>query len=279
MALSQDARLAVSASRDQTLKVWDVSSGQELRTLTGHNTYVTSVGLSGDGRLAVSGSWNQEVFAPPPEPLPEPVPPLPTFDAPPTPKVVSDKWVTEDTLGYEAYARALAGLITNPETKPPLTIGIEAPWGSGKTSVMKMVQHALDADANLTEANKAGQRNRPAESSLLMRTLLAALESPERLFAQRQRGEKSIGLTPGERTEFDTRVKPKISELGRKYGLEKARVTVWFNAWKYQSSEQVWAGLAHCIINHVTVRMTPRQRELFWLKLNSRRIDINAVRR
>jgi hypothetical protein len=112
-----------------------------------------------------------------------------------------------------------------------------------------------------------------------MRTLLAALESPERLFAQRQRGEKSIGLTPGERTEFDTRVKPKISELGRKYGLEKARVTVWFNAWKYQSSEQVWAGLAHCIINHVTVRMTPRQRELFWLKLNSRRIDINAVRR
>jgi TIR domain len=43
---------------------------------------------------------------------------IPTFDVPPTPKVVSDRWVTEDTLGYEAYARALASLIT-PTLCPP----------------------------------------------------------------------------------------------------------------------------------------------------------------
>ena len=78
--------------------------------------------------------------------------------------------------------------------------------------------------------------------------------------------------------EFDTHIQPKASPLGERYGVP-GRATVWFNAWKYQTSEQIWAGLAHCIINHVTVRMKPEQRELFWLKLNSRRVDANAVRR
>ena len=49
--------LAVSASEDKTLKVWDVGSGRELRTLQGHSNYVSGVALSGDGRLAVSASW------------------------------------------------------------------------------------------------------------------------------------------------------------------------------------------------------------------------------
>ena len=34
--MSGDGRLAVSASDDQTLKVWEVESGRELRTLPGH---------------------------------------------------------------------------------------------------------------------------------------------------------------------------------------------------------------------------------------------------
>jgi hypothetical protein len=181
------------------------------------------------------------------------------FDIPPTPKVVSDQWVTDDTLGYQAYARAVASLITHKNTIPPLTIGIEAPWGAGKTSVMKMVQHLLDRDACLTEKNEAGKNNRRAESEISFRTLLDKLNK----------------LTD---PKADTPIVPGQSPEGEKYGLP-GRATVWFNAWKYQTSEQVWAGLAHCIINHVTVRMGAADRELFWLKLNSRRIDVNAVRR
>ncbi|WP_353063801.1 WD40 repeat domain-containing protein [Tunturiibacter psychrotolerans] len=48
-------------------KVWDVESGQELRTLTGHSGEVRNVALSADGRRAVSASgdhtlkvWNVE---------------------------------------------------------------------------------------------------------------------------------------------------------------------------------------------------------------------------
>ena len=51
VALSADGRLAISESNDQTLKVWDVPTGRELRTLDGHSY---SVALSADGRLAIS---------------------------------------------------------------------------------------------------------------------------------------------------------------------------------------------------------------------------------
>jgi Sec-independent protein secretion pathway component TatC len=51
-----DGRLAVSASHDKTLKVWDLETGRELRTLSGHSGEVWGVAVSGDGRRAVSAS-------------------------------------------------------------------------------------------------------------------------------------------------------------------------------------------------------------------------------
>ena len=56
VALSANGRLAVSASSDKTLKVWDVATGLELRTLKGHSDWVNSVAVSDEGRLAVSAS-------------------------------------------------------------------------------------------------------------------------------------------------------------------------------------------------------------------------------
>ncbi|WP_454620442.1 WD40 domain-containing protein [Bradyrhizobium cenepequi] len=59
VAFSPDGRTIVSGSRDKTLKLWDASSGRELRTLSGHSSLVTSVAFSPDGRTIVSGSRDE----------------------------------------------------------------------------------------------------------------------------------------------------------------------------------------------------------------------------
>ena len=57
VAVTPDGRRAISASSDQTLKVWDLDSGKVLHTLTGHTDLVTSVSVSPDGRRAISTSF------------------------------------------------------------------------------------------------------------------------------------------------------------------------------------------------------------------------------
>jgi len=57
--LSPDGRRALSGSSDQTLRLWEVATGQCLRTFQGHTDSVTSVCLSPDGRRALSGSSDQ----------------------------------------------------------------------------------------------------------------------------------------------------------------------------------------------------------------------------
>ncbi|WP_069471130.1 WD40 repeat domain-containing protein [Candidatus Marithrix sp. Canyon 246] len=54
--------LLVSASKDQTIKVWDIKSGAELRTCYGHNKEVTSISFSPDGNQAISGDLDGAII-------------------------------------------------------------------------------------------------------------------------------------------------------------------------------------------------------------------------
>jgi WD40 repeat protein len=56
VGLSADSRLALSGSKDHTLKLWEVATGHCLRTFTGHIDRVNSVCFSADSRFALSGS-------------------------------------------------------------------------------------------------------------------------------------------------------------------------------------------------------------------------------
>ena len=56
----------------------------------------------------------------------------------------SDLWTIEDKLGYTEYARAIYHFLNDPRTTPPLTISVQAPWGGGKTSLMRMIQQQID---------------------------------------------------------------------------------------------------------------------------------------
>ena len=48
------------------------------------------------------------------------------------PAIISDYWTVGDQLGYASYAEAIAEFIQHEDTRPPLTIGIKAPWGRGR---------------------------------------------------------------------------------------------------------------------------------------------------
>ena len=61
MAFSPDAKAIVSASADNTLKLWNPKSGKCLRTLKGHGSHVLGVAFSPDAKAIVTGSRDRSV--------------------------------------------------------------------------------------------------------------------------------------------------------------------------------------------------------------------------
>ena len=61
IAVSPDGKSVVSGSFDATLKVWDVATGRELRTLLGHKDLVNGVAFSSDGKTVASGSKDKTI--------------------------------------------------------------------------------------------------------------------------------------------------------------------------------------------------------------------------
>ncbi|WLE97026.1 MAG: trypsin-like peptidase domain-containing protein [Candidatus Electrothrix communis] len=61
VAFSPDGKTIVSASRDNTLRLWEVATGKEFTVLKGHGDSVVSVAFSPDGKTIVSASADKTV--------------------------------------------------------------------------------------------------------------------------------------------------------------------------------------------------------------------------
>jgi hypothetical protein len=139
--------------------------------------------------------------------------PLPSSEFVPieiTTRAVSDS-AQSDVLGFSDYADALADLIKNEHTERPITIGISAPWGMGKTRLMRMIQERL-------------VRTDPA----------------------------------GETTRLPT---------------------AWFDAWKYDREDSLWAALALEVLTQTRRQIGFWASVKVWVQLNWQRLDRDALAR
>ncbi|BAY87695.1 WD-40 repeat-containing protein (plasmid) [Calothrix parasitica NIES-267] len=61
VSFSPDGKSIASASADKTVKLWDVTTGKEIKALKGHLEEVYSVSFSPDGKTIASASWDKTV--------------------------------------------------------------------------------------------------------------------------------------------------------------------------------------------------------------------------
>ena len=205
------------------------------------------------------------------------VPPPP--DRPASAHIASDSWTVEDSLGHREYARALYRFLTDNKTLAPLAVSIQAPWGGGKTSLMRMVQQELDPEA-LTKI-ESGRIKSSASEAKLPESVRPGQLKPELGEDSLQIGDvleeiRTWKQSGAPETEVENPTVPRpVAPVGKR--VEPHCITVWFNAWKYQNTEQVWAGLADAILRQVTERMKVAQRQRFWLQLQLGRIDADKI--
>jgi hypothetical protein len=164
---------------------------------------------------------------------------------PPSACIHDDSWTIEDQLGYGLYGRAIKEFVEHPDTRPPLVIGVQGPWGQGKTSLMRIAQSHLDGGHPDLQAR---QDQNPF-----------ATDGPSEMTFKKLR----------DSLDGDIKIEASAAKEVR---------SVWFNPWKYQNSEALWAGLAHAILTQLPARLPRAEQELFWLRLQLQRIDAAAVR-
>ena len=263
--------------RDGRILIWHGESGALLGTTSAHIGAVRAIEVTTDGaELRSVGDDGRlcrwALAGPAPQMVGEVRPATRRADPP---RGRSDR---EERLGRPDLVAALHELITDPRTPAPIVLGVHGEWGQGKTHVLLQLRTLLDprdgtADRDPTtptyelvprEADATGRRQR--------RRL-------DRLGRWWRGGAVRTRLTPLWTLKQARRVCAPLPYRLHPTSAEPQRITVWFNPRRYASGSHIWAGLSHEIVDAVTRRLPPAQRERLWFDVNLRHGDPRALRR
>ncbi|HWM25132.1 MAG TPA: P-loop NTPase fold protein [Chthoniobacterales bacterium] len=160
----------------------------------------------------------------------------------------TDEPASKDELGVNDYANAIARFIVHPQTMAPLTLGINGPWGKGKSSFMNLIKRALIKFANVNRHDET----RTQRWDDLARKLSAP--NPE---SKEGPSKEELEMEFKE----DAAAQEKLWNL-MEVEAQKNVLSVTFNAWQFEDAKQTWAGLASQISETIekSLSWTARQR-------------------
>ena len=97
----------------------------------------------------------------------------------------SDIETPKDLLGYSIHASLLKDVVTNPKNLP-ITVGLYGDWGSGKSSILKILQNQLEEDDNTVVIYFDGWAFESFDDAkmALIQGIVDALESNEKFLAK-----------------------------------------------------------------------------------------------
>ncbi len=170
-----------------------------------------------------------------------------------------DQAAEVDRLGVAPLADGLARLIMLPQTRP-LTVGVQAPWGWGKSSFVAFVREAL--------VRHAPSNSDPTYDLVELEALDAILAGG--VDEHETASDADIAATRRAQAE---RRRELLADLERRAHTDV--ICVSFNAWRYEGSEQVWAGLARAITAGLegTLSRTGRWRSRLAYTIWRRKLD------
>jgi tetratricopeptide (TPR) repeat protein len=195
----------------------------------------------------------------------------------------------EDKLGFDVYVHALRDFIISQDTTTPLTIGIDGRWGTGKTSLMLMLKNELDPQISLKSRIKHNVMLvkwliffvGSLPFWLLGKTLLLigykSNNSNSSWFRQIRTG---ISYDPSIHADIEIDKLPIFAQFWAKIANMHTPMnpahhpTIWFDAWKFDREEQLWAALSLSVIDQLKKRFGYIDRMVFWLKLTFKRFSI-----
>lgn len=61
IAMSPDSNFMATGSKDKSVKLWEISTGREIRSFLGHEMTVSSLAFSPDGKYLLSGSYDKTI--------------------------------------------------------------------------------------------------------------------------------------------------------------------------------------------------------------------------